>query len=108
MTVNEAIGLLGLETLNLSDGDRPIEGGYTGDLLSWVMGRAQSGDAWLTIMSNQNVVAVATLADTSAVIFTEGVQPDAGVKELAEKKDVNLYATPEHSFAVGAKVAALL
>ena len=35
-------------------------------------------------------------------------QPDAGVKELAEKKDVNLYATPEHSFAVGAKVAALL
>ena len=108
MTVHEMAEKLSLQTICEPDPDREVTGGYTGDLLSWVMGRAQSGDAWLTIMSNQNVVAVATLADTSAVIFTEGGQPDAGVKELAEKKDVNLYATPEHSFAVGAKVAALL
>jgi hypothetical protein len=108
MTVHEMAEKLSLQTICEPDPDREVTGGYTGDLLSWVMGRAQSGDVWLTIMSNQNVVAVATLADTAAVIFTEGVQPDAGVRELAEKKDVNLYSSPDHSFAVGAKVAALL
>jgi BioD-like phosphotransacetylase family protein len=71
-------------------GDREITGVYIGDLLSWVMGRAASGDAWITIMSNQNVAAVATLADTACIILAEGVQPDEGVAALAEQKGINL------------------
>jgi hypothetical protein len=49
--------------LNLSDGEKEITGGYTGDLLSWVMGRASCGNAWITIMSNINIIAVASLLD---------------------------------------------
>ncbi|MBQ7160639.1 MAG: hypothetical protein IJR90_02920 [Clostridia bacterium] len=90
MTVNEAIGLLGLETLNLSDGDRPIEGGYTGDLLSWVMGRAQSGDAWVTIMTNINVVAVAQLTDVACVIIAEGAEIGGDVIARAASQGINL------------------
>ncbi len=108
MTVQALTECLGLTPLCLPDPDREIEGGYTGDLLSWVMGNARSGDAWITIMSNQNIIAVATLADTACIILTEGVQPDPGVLELAEKKDINLLTTQESSFAIGAKVAACL
>lgn len=108
MTVEALCRTLGLRALCLPDPDREILGGYTGDLLSWVMGNAQSGDAWITIMSNQNIIAVATLADTACVILSEGVQPDPGVQELAEKKDINLLSTEASSFAIGAKVAALL
>lgn len=108
MTVQELSRTLGLRTLCEPEPDREVEGGYTGDLLSWVMGNARSGDVWITIMSNNNVVAVAVLADTACVILTEGVQPDPGVLELAEKKGINLYSTEESSFTVGAKVAALL
>ena len=33
---------------------REVAGGYCGDLLSWVMSRAQSGDVWFTVMGNVN------------------------------------------------------
>ena len=108
MTVQEISEKLGLTPICVSEPDREVEGGYTGDLLSWVMGNAQAGDAWITIMSNNNVVAVAVLVDVACVILTEGVQLDAGVLELAEKKGVNIYSTEQSSFYIGAKVAALL
>ena len=67
MTVD---GLLknGFGAVATPETDREITGVYIGDLLSWVMGRAQSGDAWITIMSNANIVAVAALADTACII----------------------------------------
>ncbi len=90
MTVRELAAAAGFTAAALPDGDREVGGVYIGDLLSWVMGRAKADDAWITIMSNQNIVAVATLADTAAVILAEGVTPDEGVAALAEQKGVNL------------------
>lgn len=90
MTVNELLTRADLTAAALPDGDREVTGVYIGDLLSWVMGRATSGDAWITIMSNRNIAAVATLADTACVILAEGVVPDEGVAELAEQKGINL------------------
>lgn len=90
MTVNELLVRADLTAAALPDGDREVSGVYIGDLLSWVMGRATSGDAWITIMSNRNIAAVATLADTACIILAEGVQPDEGVAELAEEKGINL------------------
>lgn len=108
MTVSELIRALDLAVFHLEDGDREIEGGYAGDLLSWVMGRAQPGDAWVTIMSNGNVVAVASLADTACVILSEGVQPDQGVAESAEKRGITLLGSALPTFALAARIAALL
>lgn len=108
MTVQEMAERLNLTTVCLAEPDREIEGGYIGDLLSWVMGNAQSGDVWITIMSNNNVVAVAVLVDVACVILSEGVTLDPGVLELAEKKGINIFSTAESSFSIGAKVAALL
>ena len=108
MTVRELAQALALEPVCEAEPDREVTGGYTGDLLSWVMGRAQSGDAWVTIMSNNNVIAVATLTDVALVILAENVAPDPGVTELAERKGINLYRSPEAAFPLCAKVAALL
>ena len=108
MTVENLAGQLSLTPVCVSEPDREVEGGYTGDLLSWVMGNAQSGDAWITIMSNDNVIAVAVLTDVACVILSEGVTLEENVRSLAEKKGVNIYSTDESSFAIGAKIAALL
>jgi len=108
MTVQELAERLSLEPVCAADPDREVTGGYVGDLLSWVMGRAQSGDAWITIMSNNNIIAVATLTDAALVILAEDVQPDPGVAQLAERKGINLYRSPESAFPLCAKVAALL
>ena len=84
----------GFEEITLPDGDREINGIYIGDLLSWVMGRASQDNAWITIMSNINVIAVATLADTSCVILAENVELPDDVKAQAEMKDVNVLKSP--------------
>lgn len=96
MTVRQLAETAGFVPLALPDGDREISGVYIGDLLSWVMGRACEGDAWITIMSNQNIVAVATLCDTACIVLAEGVDPDDGVTELALQKGVNILKS-QHS-----------
>lgn len=108
MTVKELCQKNGYEILCMPDPDREITGGYAGDLLSWVMGRATEGDAWITIMSNVNIIAVASLADPSCIILSEGVSPDDGVKERAEAQGINLLRSKKNTFCVCAEIAALL
>lgn len=100
MTVADLQAALGLEGLNIADGAREVAGGYVGDLLSWVMGRAESGDAWVTIMTNLNVVAVASLADVACVIFAEDVEVPADVLAAAARQEINLLKSPSSAFAL--------
>lgn len=100
MTVKELKEKLGLTEIALPDGNREVTGCYIGDLLSWVMGKAKSGDAWLTIMSNVNVVAVATLCDTACVILAEGVLLDEEVVKTARERGVNILSSTESAFDI--------
>ena len=77
----------------MPDPEAKITGAYIGDLLSWVMGRASEGDAWITIMSNVNTVAVATLTGVSCIILAEGVTLDDEVLSTAHDKGVNVLTT---------------
>lgn len=108
MTVTELTEKLGLTVFCCPDAQRPVTGGYMGDLLSWVMGRAQEGQAWITIMSNQNVAAVAALSDVSCVILTENVQPDPDLLKKAQTQGINLLGTAESSFCTAAALGKLL
>ena len=104
MTVRELADVAQLKAAALPDGNREIGGVYIGDLLSWVMGRAKGDDAWITIMSNQNIVAVATLADTATVILAEGVTPDEGVAALAEQKGINILLSDLAAYETAVKI----
>ncbi len=104
MTVELFVQKTGFTPIVLSDKEREVNGAYVGDLLSWVMGRAESGDAWITIMSNVNVIAVATLADVSLVIFAEGVVPDEELIEIAKSKGVNLLCSALSSYETAVAV----
>lgn len=79
--------------ITLPQGEREIDGVYVGDLLSWVMGRAQNDNAWVTIMSNMNILAVASLSDASCIILAEGVKPEADVINTALDKEINILST---------------
>ncbi len=105
MTVNELMAKANLKAAALPEGEREIHGVYIGDLLSWVMGRAQADQAWITIMSNNNIVAVATLADTSCIILAEGVMPDEGVAELARSKGINLLLSEQSAYQTALMLA---
>ena len=90
MTVNELMQACDFEAVCLPDSEREVHGAYVGDLLSWVMGRAQEDNAWVTIMNNVNVMAVASLSDVACVILAEGVTLDDELKATAEQKDINV------------------
>lgn len=94
MTVRELSENAKFKALTLPCPEREIHGVYVGDLLSWVMGRAKADNAWITIMSNVNVLAVATLADTACVILAEDVVPDPEVLTAALEKGINVLSTP--------------
>lgn len=108
MTVHEMAERLTLEALAVPEADREISGVYIGDLLSWVMGRARGDQVWITIMSNINIVAVATLADVACVILAEGVRPEAEIIETARQKGVNLYTSDKTAYELAASLAELL
>ncbi len=105
MTVNELASALSLRALALPDGERTIEGAYIGDLLSWVMGRAESGNVWVTIMSNLNIVAVASLSDVACILLCENVEPDAAVVDMAMAKDINLLSSPLSAYELARELA---
>ncbi len=108
MIVRQLADELDLTVFAMDDPDRETAGGYCGDLLSWVMGRAVAGGAWLTIMSNVNVAAVAALADVACVILTEGVQPDPALLDKARLQGVNLLGTAMPTYACAGKLHGLI
>lgn len=108
MTVEQLITGLELNTFSLDDPQREITGGYCGDLLSWVMGGAPAGSAWMTIMSNVNVAAVAALTDVACVILTENVTPDDALLQRAQAQGITLLGTGLSTYQCAAHLNQLL
>jgi hypothetical protein len=102
MTVKEIQIELGLKEILLPEPEREARGAYIGDLLSWVMGKAREDNVWLTIMSNVNVIAVASLSDVSTVILCEGVSLDADAMEKAADASVNVLSSEKSSYELSA------
>lgn len=105
MTVEALAKKLNLEALCMPSPDKDVDGAYIGDLLSWIMGRAESGNVWITIMSNINTVAVATLADVSCILLAEGVRPDREVLDVANEKGVNVLSTELSAYEAAIKIS---
>jgi len=109
LTVRDLAERLQLKILAGEDAtDRDVQGCYTGDLLSWVMGRAQEGDAWLTVMGNINAIAVATLADTACIILTENAPLDEAARQKAQQQQVAVLQTEENSYHTAIHIHQLL
>lgn len=108
MTVSQLADSISLNRVAVPDGSREIDGVYIGDLLSWVMGKAKENNAWITIMSNINVIAVASLVDTSCIILAEGVTLEQSIIDAANSKNVNILSTDMTAYEVAAKLAAVL
>lgn len=108
MTLSALAQTLGLTVFCPGEMDRQVTGCYCGDLLSWVMGRAQAGEVWCTIMSNQNVAAVAVLSDVACVLLTEGVTPDDELLAKARAQDIALFGTEQSTYQAAGAIFALL
>ncbi len=98
MTVSEFVDKNALTVITMPAPNREIKGCYIGDLLSWVMGKAEEDDAWITIMSNANTVAVASLTQVACVILAEGVELEGDIVKTAEQNGINVLRSELSSF----------
>ncbi len=98
MTVSDFANANSLTVIAMPSPDREICGCYIGDLLSWVMGRAKEDDAWITIMSNANTIAVASLTNVACVILAENVSLDGDIVKTAEANGINVLKSPLSSY----------
>ena len=108
MTVSKLAELASLSLITVTDPDREVFGAYVGDLLSWVMGRAQEGNAWITIMSNINITAVASLSDVACIILAEGVSLDSDVIATATSKSINILSSEMSAYELCVNLSELL
>lgn len=70
--------------------ENAVTGVYTCDLLSHAMAKINGGDLWITVHTNLNVIAVASLAEAACVLIPESIEIDQQIIERAEEKEVVL------------------
>ena len=99
MTLNEVCERLSL-THVCGGLTREWSGVYVGDLLSRCMSRVEEGCLWITIMSNINAVAVASLTDPACIVFCEDVDVDDDVIAKAQANDITIAKSPLSAYAL--------
>ncbi len=106
MNLQQIIEALNLKSITTPQNFNEIEPscGYASDLLSCVMAGAPKKSLWVTLQAHGNIIAVATLLDLSAVIITEGAQPDQSTIDKAREENVILLGTEAPTFYVIGKL----
>jgi predicted transcriptional regulator len=108
MKVTEIVEKLGLKVYSGHEGlGKEITGGYTSDLLSDVMGHAGAGNAWITIQTHRNVMAIASLRDLSAVIISCGEKPGDDTMTQSNEEGIPVLGTDLPTFELTGKLYSL-
>lgn len=109
MKVKELADKLGMKILTGTEGlDKEIEGGYTGDLLSWVMSHASKGDVWITVQIHVNIIAVAVLLEMAAIIVPENIPVEDSTLEKANQEGIAILQSSESAFNLCAAIKAAI
>lgn len=106
MTVGKFAGENGYRILSTSSEafDREFSGVYVCDLLSWAMTKVNSGDIWVTVHTNLNIVAVAVLTGAACVIIPEDIAVEEATLQRAEREGVIIASSSHNSAEIVARV----
>ncbi len=87
--------------------DTDITGCYIGDLLSWVMAQAKQGNVWITVQTNINVVAVASLNELACVVIPEGIEVEEATLKKASLQDVTILSSKQTAYELAVLIHTL-
>lgn len=95
MTVREFAEKSGFRVLHIGEGaaETVITEPYCCDLLSIAMTRVPEGAAWVTVMSNINTLAVASLTEAACVILAENAAVEESLVEKAREQGIHMLHT---------------
>lgn len=103
MTVKELSELMGAKAYGDEEAlNKNVDSLYIGDLLSWVMGHAYDGQAWLTVQSHINIIAVALLKELSCIVILEDAEIPQETIDKANEEHLAILSTSldAYSFAI--------
>lgn len=92
-----------LITENSSLENREVSGLHCCDLLSWVMANAKEGEAWITVQTHSNIVAVASLLDLSCLIIPSSIEIDEATLDKAIDQDIPVFSASEDAYGIFSK-----
>lgn len=105
MKVQELVEKLGLTILSGEKGlAREIDGCYVSDLLSDVMGNADSGNIWITLQTHKNVMAVASLKDLACIILVKGFSPNEDTINQSNEEEIPILQTSMSTYEITGKI----
>ena len=109
MTVQTLAASTFLEVLHLSEDakEKELTGVYCCDLLSIAMTKVPAGAVWVTVMSNLNTLAVASLTEAACVILAEGATVEETLLERAKQQGICLFRTERPVFETALEVYTL-
>lgn len=108
LNVSDLITKLNLTCAAGADGtDGIISGCYIGDLMSLAMTGVHENMIWITIQTNINVVAIASLTDGACIIMPDGTSPDESTKAKADELGIPILTTPMTAYETAKALAAL-
>lgn len=97
-TVSAIAEKAGLNVVVRGDMSKTVEGCYISDLLSDVMAHGKEHDLWITLQAHPNIVAVAVIKGISALILTNGRNPEPETIRKAESENVTIMVSPSPTF----------
>lgn len=108
MTVEELCSAVGAEFIAGKDGAlRKISGCYTGDLLSLAMSRIGEGNAWITVQTNVNVIAVCVLTGAACVFLCDGRKPDGICARKADEEGIPILVSALSAYELAGRLSAM-
>ena len=108
MKVSDIVEKLDLKVCSGEQGlNKEIEGGYTSDLLSDVMGNADADQVWVTLQTHKNIMAIASLKELAAVILVKGYEPEADAAAQS-KEGIPILSSEEEAFELTGKLYKLI
>lgn len=109
MKISDIITGLNLKVISGHNGlSNEVTGGYVSDLLSDVMGNAKEGHVWITLQTHQNIIAVGSLKDISAIIIVKGFVPEADTIEKSNIENLPVLSTELDTFNITGRLFELL
>ncbi len=104
MTIAQVAEKLGYTVVTMPEAERNVAGGYTGDLLSDVMGHAAEDEILITIQGHKNTLAVASLLSLSAIILCNGREALEDMIEAAQEEGVAILQSEETQYQVSVRL----
>lgn len=107
MKISDVVEALELDILSPGDESRDVIDVISGDLMSFIIGKAVSDSIWITVQNHLNVAAVAVLKDIPLIIVASGRPVMDDLKARCEMENITLVNSGKSAFTLCSELADL-